>query len=138
MMVVDSSVWIDYFNGSETPQTLYLRDRADRSGIVVGNLILCEVLQGFRRDKDLESARKLLLGFHYRDMVGKDIAMQAAVNYRNLRAKGVTVRKTIDVLIGSFFLANGLALLHADADFDPMEAHLGLQVVRPAAGANPS
>lgn len=138
MMVVDSSVWIDYFNGRETPQTRYLRDTADRSGIVVGDLILCEVLQGFRRDRDMESARKLLLGFHYREMVGKEIAMQAAANYRSLRTKGVTVRKTIDVLIGSFCLANGLALLHADADFDPMEAHLGLQVVRPAAGANAS
>lgn len=138
MIVVDSSVWIDYFNGSETPETLFLRDRADRSGIVVGDLILCEVLQGFRRDQDMESARKLLLGFHYRDMVGKDIAMQAAANYRSLRAKGVTVRKTIDVLIGSFCLANGLPLLHADADFDPMAEHLGLQVVVPKLGAGTS
>jgi len=138
VIFVDSSVWIDYFNGKETAQTLYLRDRADRASIVVGDLILCEVLQGFRKDEDMESARTLLLRFHYRDMVGKDIAVQAAANYRRLRAQGVTIRKAIDVLIGTFCRANGLVLLHADADFDPMEAHLGLRVIRPAVAMDTS
>lgn len=138
MMFVDSSVWIDYFNGRETPQTLFLRDRADRTAIVVGDLILCEVLQGFRSNRDMEEARALLLGFRYRDMVGQEIAMQAASHYRHLRTKGVTIRKTIDVMIGTFCLANGLELLHADADFDPMEEHLGLQVVRLVSGNSTS
>lgn len=131
MMLVDSSVWIDYFNGRATPQTLYLRDRANRTGIIVGDLILCEVLQGFRVDKDFQAARDLLLGFHYRNMVGQEVALEAARGYRALRAHGITVRKTIDMLIGTFCLLNDLDLLHDDRDFDPMEAHLGLRVVRP-------
>ncbi|WP_295384018.1 PIN domain nuclease [uncultured Thiodictyon sp.] len=128
MMVVDSSVWIDYFNGRQTQQTLYLRDKADRSLIVVGDLILCEVLQGFRHDKDFQAARRLLLSFRYLDMVGQGVALEAARHYRALRARGVTVRKTIDVLIGTFCLENDFELLHDDRDFDPMETHLGLRV----------
>ncbi|EXJ16323.1 type II toxin-antitoxin system VapC family toxin [Imhoffiella purpurea] len=130
MMVVDSSVWIDYFNGQPTPQTRYLRDRAERSQIVVGDLILCEVLQGFRRDRDVRTARELLLGFQYRELVGQQVALEAAGHYRTLRTKGVTARKTIDMLIATFCLRNNFALLHADRDFDPIEAHLGLQVIR--------
>lgn len=130
MMVVDSSVWIDYFNGQSTPQTLYLRDQADRGRIVVGDLILCEVLQGFRRDQDVQTARELLLGFQYRELVGQQVALDAALHYRTLRARGVTVRKTIDMLIATFCLRNDFELLHADRDFDPMETYLGLRVIR--------
>lgn len=131
MMLVDSSVWIDYFNGKGTIQTAYLRDRADRDRIVVGDLILCEVLQGFRHDKHVRSARALLLGFQYRELVGRHVALKAANYYRELRAKGVTVRKTIDMLIGSFCLLNDMELLHDDRDFDPIEQHLGLRVFHP-------
>jgi len=130
MMVVDSSVWIDFFNGRQTPQSVYLRDSADRPQIVVGDLILCEVLQGFRQEKDFHASRELLLSFHYRDMVGQSLALEAARHYRALRARGITVRKTIDVLIGTFCLINDFELLHDDRDFDPMETHLGLRVVR--------
>ncbi|WP_295405204.1 PIN domain nuclease [uncultured Thiocystis sp.] len=129
-MVVDSSVWIDYFNGQPTPQTLSLRDQVERSRIVVGDLILCEVLQGFRRDQDVKSTRELLLGFQYRELVGQQVALDAACHYRTLRAKGITVRKTIDMLIATFCLRNDFELLHADRDFDPIEAHLGLRVVQ--------
>ncbi len=129
-MVVDSSVWIDFFNGRETQQSVYLRDLADRARIVVGDLILCEVLQGFRQEKDFQSTRELLLSFHYRDMVGQVVALEAARHYRTLRGRGITVRKTIDVLIGTFCLMNDFELLHDDRDFDPMETHLGLRVVR--------
>ena len=128
MICVDSSVWIDYFNGISTPQTIYLRDRLDRKKIVVGDLILCEVLQGFRSELDYQSARELLLGFNYFDMCGQSIALFAAQNYRTLRQRGITIRKTIDVLIASFCIANGFELLHADKDFDQIEEHLGLQV----------
>jgi len=130
MMLVDSSVWIDYFNGEATAQTLFLRDKADRRQIIVGDLILCEVLQGFRSDKDVQSARALLLGFHYRELVGQEVALEAARHYRALRVQGVTVRKTIDMLIGTYCLLNDLELLHADRDFDAMETHLGLRVTR--------
>jgi len=128
MICVDSSVWIDFFNGRTTPQSLYLRDRVNRDRIVVGDLILCEVLQGFRSEQDYQSAQELLLGFNYCDMCGQSIALRAAQNYRILRQRGITVRKTIDVLIASFCITNGFELLHADRDFDPMEEHLGLQV----------
>lgn len=131
MLLVDSSVWIDFFNGKSTPETLYLRDQADRSLIAVGDLILCEVLQGFRHEKEYQAAHELLSSFHYFDLAGQSIALQAAQNYRTLRKRGVTVRKTIDVLIGTFCIANGLQLLHADRDFDPLEQYLGLQVMHP-------
>jgi predicted nucleic acid-binding protein len=131
MLLVDSSVWIDFFNGQATPETLFLRDQADRSQIIVGDLILCEVLQGFRFEKNYQAAHELLTGFRYHDLVGQGIALQAAQHYRILRKRGVTVRKTIDVLIATFCVANGVRLLHADRDFDPLERHLGLQVLHP-------
>ncbi|AGX87423.1 type II toxin-antitoxin system VapC family toxin [Candidatus Symbiobacter mobilis] len=134
MILVDSSVWIDYFRGMTTPQTCFLRDEADRSTLVVGDLILCEVLQGFRHNEERERARMLLLGFHYRDMVGQAVALEAAKNYSALRVRGITIRKTIDVLIGTFCLRNGFALLHADRDFDPLAEHLGLHVWRSPSG----
>lgn len=129
MIVVDASVWIDYFNGVPTPQTDRLDGLLTKELIVVGDLTLAEVLQGFRRKKDLGRAYELLSAFPYRDMVGRDVALLAADNYRRLRECGVTVRKTIDVLIASFCIRNDLPLLHADRDFDAMERHLDLQIV---------
>ena len=131
MLLVDSSVWIDFFNGRSTMQTLYLLDHADRSQISTGDLILCEVLQGFRSECDFKATQELLLSFHYHDMGGKVVALQSAENYRYLRQRGITVRKTIDMLIATFCVSHGLQLLHADRDFDAMEEHLGLQVVHP-------
>jgi len=131
MLLVDSSVWIDFFNGKATPETLYLRDEADRNHVVVGDLILCEVLQGFCHEKDYQEAHELLTSFRSFDLVGQGIALQAAQNYRALRKRGVTVRKTIDVLIATFCVTNGLQLLHSDRDFDALEQHLGLQVFHP-------
>ncbi|MDM8564278.1 PIN domain nuclease [Candidatus Halobeggiatoa sp. HSG11] len=131
MLLVDSSVWIDYFNGKETPNTLYLRDKADRNKILVGDLIICEVLQGFRHDRDFEAARNLLLSFAYHDITGRKVALLAAENYRTLRRKGVTVRKTIDILIASFCIQNNHELLHNDKDFDVIEKYLSLRVFHP-------
>jgi predicted nucleic acid-binding protein len=129
MMLVDSSVWIDYFNGKITKQTNLLDSLLGNELIVVGDIILTEVLQGFRRDRDFDQALELFGRFVFREMLGKEIAVQSAGNYRILRRKGVTVRKTIDVVIATFCIENDLPLLHSDRDFRPMEQHLHLKVL---------
>ena len=131
MLVVDSTVWIDYFNGVETPQTGFLDRVLDQTPILVGDLILAEVLQGFRQDADFEKARRSLGKFLQASLAGTEIAIQSARNYRTLRQKGVTVRKTIDNLIASFCIENDHELLHSDSDFDCYEKHMGLKVVHP-------
>jgi predicted nucleic acid-binding protein len=130
MILVDSSVWIDYFNGRTTPQTELLDDRLGIEPLVVGDVILTEVLQGFQSDKDFAQAKRLLDSLVFVEMLGRDQAIQSAQNYRILRRKGVTVRKTLDVIIGTSCIAHRLPLLHSDKDFDPIERHLGLKVVR--------
>ena len=129
MTVVDTSVWVSYFNGVATPQT----DRLDRllgeERVIIGDLILTEVLQGFRNDAEFRRARTLLAALEFREMLGRTVALESAANYRRLRALGVTVRKTIDVMIGTFCILNRLPLLHADRDFDPLAEHLGLKLV---------
>jgi len=129
MILVDSSVWVDYFNGRKTRQTDRLHEALGREVVVVGDLILTEVLQGFVRDRDFNTARDLLLRFELVEMLGRDVALKSAANYRFLRRKGVTVRKTIDVMIATFCLENDIILLHDDRDFDPCEEHLGLAVL---------
>ncbi len=129
MMVVDSSVWIDYFNGKITKQTNLLHSLLGNELIVVGDLILTEVLQGFQNDKDFKKAGELLDSLIFRQMLGKELAVKSAKNYRRLRKKGVTVRKTIDVIIATFCIANNLPLLHSDRDFNPMQKHLNLKVI---------
>ncbi len=131
MLLVDSSVWIDFFNGKATAQTLHLRDEVNRDKILLGDLILCEVLQGFKNDKDYRAARELLLSFTYQNIVGQQIALQSADYFRYLRQQGVTVRKTIDVLIASFCIVHEHELLHSDRDFDMIEKHLPLKVKHP-------
>lgn len=128
MVVVDSSVWIDYFNGSSSVETEALHGFLGEREIVVGDLILTEVLQGFRSDRDFRRARQLLAAFPIVIMVGPELAVRAAEHYRRLRRLGVTVRKTIDVMIGTYCIARQLPLLHADADFEPMVRHLGLRL----------
>ena len=129
MILVDSSVWIDYFNGRKTTKTDWLDSALGNEQIIVGDLILAEVLQGFHSDKDFKTARKLLLAFPFMAMLGQELAIKIALNYRFLRKKGVTVRKTIDVIIGTFCLNYQLKLLHDDRDFDPMEKYLNLKIV---------
>lgn len=131
MIVVDTSVWVDYFNGLASPHTDLLDDLLLRERLVIGDIILTEVLQGFRRDKDFREAQRLLDTLEFQPMLGKDMALQSAQNYRKLRRAGVTVRKTIDVMIATFCLVNRHRLLHIDRDFDPIEKHLGLRVLRP-------
>ena len=129
MILVDSSVWIDYFNGNQTSQTDWLDSALGKTPILIGSLILTEVLQGFQNDKDFKVARNLLLRIPFLPMGDRTLALESAMNYRRLRKKGVTVRKTIDVMIGTFCIYNKLTLLHSDRDFDPMVKHLGLKVV---------
>ena len=129
MILVDSSVWIDFFNGADTPQVTLLDNKLGDTPILIGDLILTEVLQGFKSNKDFEMAKQALERFQLREMVGKDIALRSAENYRRLRKSGITVRKTIDVVIATFCIENNVALLHSDRDFDPMEDILGLMIL---------
>ena len=129
MIVVDSSVWIDYFNGAVTDQTDRLDASLSGELVVIGDIILAEVLQGFKRDSDFRKAKQLLDALVFKEMLGRELAVKSAQNYRRLRKKGVTVRKTVDVMIATFCIEKGLALLHSDKDFDPMTKHLGLKSV---------
>ena len=128
MIVVDSSVWIDYFNGKGTQQTDLLDSYLGNTPIIMGDLILTEVLQGFYSDKDYESAKRMLLQMPFMAMGGLELSLKSAMNYRQLRKKGVTVRKTIDVMIGTFCIHHQIPLLHDDKDFEPMIEFLGLQI----------
>lgn len=129
MILVDSSVWIDYFNGSATLETAKLDWLLTEEPVAVGDLILAEVLQGFRRDGDFERAKATMLDLPIVELGGVDVALRAARNFRKLRAKGVTVRKTIDSVIAARCIESRLTLLHSDRDFDPFVEHLGLRVV---------
>lgn len=131
MLVVDSTVWVDYFNGVKNQQTDYLYQIANKTPILIGDLILAEVLQGFRDDTDFETARRIFGKFMQVEMVNPGLAVQSARNYRLLRRKGVTVRKTIDSLIATYCIENEHDLLHNDNDFDGYEKHLGLSVIHP-------
>ena len=128
MILVDSSVWIDYFRGAATPQTERLDALLGQEAVAVGDLILAEVLPGFPRERDFNLARQLLLALEVVPIVDARLAIQAARNYRFLRAQGVTVRKTIDTLIATRCIQDELTLLHSDRDFEPFVAHLGLRV----------
>jgi len=128
MIVVDTSVWIDYVNGVHTAQTDILDKELQERRVVTGDLIMVEFLQGFRDNKQFQTAKMLMNSLEYYDFVGEQMAIKTAENFRLLRKKGVTVRKTIDVLIATFCIEHGFELLHNDRDFEPMKEILGLQV----------
>jgi predicted nucleic acid-binding protein len=130
VILVDTSVWIDYFNGRATRETELLERLLGVERLLIGDLILTEVLQGFRSETDFKRAHNYLEALEFRPMVGLEVAVAAANNYRSLRALGVTIRKTIDVLIATFCIIENHSLLHCDRDFDPFERYLGLRVVR--------
>ena len=131
MIMVDSTVWIDYFNGEITLQTDYLDRILPAEPILVGDLILAEVLQGFRKDSDFDKASRALSKFVQISLLNPALAIQSARNFRALRKKGISVRKTIDCLIATYCIEHGHDLLHSDADFDPFEEQLRLQVIHP-------
>lgn len=127
MILVDSSVWIDYFNGINTPATDQLDALLGIEPIALGDLILAEVLQGFRHDKDFDTAKELLTSLTLVDLCGTAMAVQSAKNFRFLRKKGFTVRKTVDVFIATFCIENDVPLLHSDRDFDVFHKYLNLR-----------
>ncbi|EAR20249.1 type II toxin-antitoxin system VapC family toxin [Nitrococcus mobilis] len=127
MILVDSSVWIDYFRGSSTPEADRLDALLGAEPLLVGDLILAEVLQGFTTDRDFNQARRLMASFQIIDLVGQGIAIQAARHFRMLRQCGVTIRKTVDTLIATRCIQDDFALLYSDRDFDPFVAHIGLR-----------
>ncbi len=127
MILVDSSVWVDYFNGNPTPETDKLDSLLGIEPVATGDLILAEVLQGFRNDKDYKTAKNLLTSLTVFNMLNTSIAVKSADNFGLLRKKGVTVRKTIDSIIATFCIEYGLPLLHSDKDFEPFHKHLRLK-----------
>ena len=129
MMLVDSSVWIDYFNGVQNRPADVLDQHLGNALIATGDLILLEVLQGFRDERDFRTAKRLLGTLPVFNLCNVHLAIEAAGNYRYLRSKGVTVRKTVDMVIATFCISQELPLLHNDRHFEPMSKYLGLQVV---------
>ena len=129
MILIDSSVWIDYFNGQVTPETNKLDILLGVKPLGIGDLILTEVLRGFRSDLDYQTAKKLMLTLSIFEMLGTDMAIQSADNFSILRKRGITVRKTADVIIASYCIEHNYSLLFADKDFLPFVAHLGLKAV---------
>jgi predicted nucleic acid-binding protein len=127
VIFVDSSVWIDYFRGVPTKETELLDELLGVEPIVIGDIVLAEVLQGFKSDRDFNQAKRLMTSLIMVDMLGHEMAIQAARNFRSLRVRGITVRKTIDTIIATYCIENDLALLHSDRDFDAFVEHLNLR-----------
>jgi predicted nucleic acid-binding protein len=128
VILVDSSVWIDYFKGTITAQTEVLDRLLGQQLLAIGDLILTEVLQGFDNERDFNDVRKMLSSLMVVELGGQEIAIQSAKNFRTLRRLGVTARKTIDTVIATRCIEDGYDLLHNDRDFDPFSKHLGLRV----------
>lgn len=131
MILVDSSVWVDYFNGQVTRETDFLDALLGTEPVAIGDLILAEVLQGFRSDADYEAAKELLASLTTYDLLGAALAIKTADNYRALRRRGITVRKTVDAIIATFCIERRTPLLYSDRDFDPFVRHLGLKPALP-------
>lgn len=131
MVIIDTTVWIDYFGGVSTPQTEWLEQELPRQRLGLTDIILCEVLQGVRDERRFAEVRDDLLRLAVFSAGGVPVAIAAARNYGALRRRGRTVRTTVDTLIATFCLLNGHALLHNDRDFDHFEEVLGLEVVHP-------
>lgn len=131
MVIVDTTVWVDYLNGLSLPHTDWLEQELERQRLGLTDLILSEVLQGVRDEREATATQRELLKFEVFTMGGVELAVTAAHNYRRLRAQGLTVRRTIDCWIATFCLLNGHGLLHNDRDFDGFEKQLGLKVIHP-------
>ena len=129
MILVDSSVWFDYFKGTITAQTEKLDRLLGHEPLAIGDLILTEVLQGFDSERDFNDARRILTSLKVVELGGPEIAIQAAKNFRALPKLRMTVRKTIHSVIATRCIESGYELLHNDRDFDPFAEHLGLRVV---------
>ncbi len=126
MIIADTSIWIDYFNGVANEHTDALDTGLSEGIIAIGDIIFLEILQGFKSEKDYKLAKKTLSALDQYDMFGSTQVIQAAENYRKLRKKGITIRKTNDVIIATFCIENKMPLLFLDKDFNPFVKHLGL------------
>ena len=131
MVIVDTTVWVDYLRGTDTPHTGWLDREMERRRLGLTDLILCEVLQGVPDERTALATRREMLKFQIFTTGGVELAISAALNYRTLRTRGFTIRRTLDCLIATFCLNNQHTLLHNDRDFDPFERELGLKVVHP-------
>ena len=131
MVIVDTTVWVDYLNGVHSPETDWLDAEMDRQRLGLTDIILCEVLQGVRDDGEATTVERQLLKLEVFDTGSVELAIATARNYRSLRSRGHTVRKTIDCLIATFCMREGHSLLHRDRDFDPFERFLNLSVIHP-------
>ena len=131
MIIIDTTVWVDYLRGARNPETEWLEIEADRKRLGLTDLILCEVLQGVRNEQEFGQVRTELQRFELFETGGEELVIAAATNFRIIRERGKTVRKTIDCLIATFCMMNGHALLHRDRDFDSFEEILGLNVIHP-------
>jgi hypothetical protein len=131
VIIVDTTVWVDYLRGTQNPETEWLEIEADRKRLGLTDLILCEVLQGVRNEQEFGQVRTELQRFELFETGGEELVIAAATNFRIIRERGKTIRKTIDCLIATFCVLNGHALLHRDRDFDSFEEILGLNVIHP-------
>ena len=131
MIIVDTTVWVDYLRGTRTPYVDWLDDQLTSERLGLTDLILCEVLQGITTDSQFDAVQEQLLELEVFETGSVRVAVAAALNYRRLRVAGRTVRKTIDSLIATFCLLEGHALLHNDRDYDSFEDVLGLKVIHP-------
>jgi|TARA_R110001599_G_C12180176_1_gene653993 predicted nucleic acid-binding protein len=131
VIIVDTSVWIDYFNGKITPYTDHLDKELLNGNVALGDLILLEILQGIKNDKQYTKTKDTLQKLDQYEMLGQEMVIRCADYYRSLRKKGLTIRKTADVIIATFCIENRLPLLFTDRDFAPFVEHCGLQEVRP-------
>ncbi|AZV40578.1 type II toxin-antitoxin system VapC family toxin [Komagataeibacter xylinus] len=127
MILVDSSVWIDFFRGTVTPQVDVLDRLLGEEPVAIGDLMMTEVLQGFASERDFNTARRMLGALDLVEIGGRDVMIEAARYFRDLRARGITIRKTIDTLIATRCIVSGYRLLYSDRDFDPFVTHLGLE-----------
>ena len=129
MILVDSSVWIDFFRGTVTPQVDVLDRLLGEELVAIRDLMMTEVLQGFASERDFNKARRLLCALDLVEIGGRDVMIEAARYFRDLRGRGITIRKTIDTLIATRCIVSGYRLLYSDRDFDPFVTHLGLERV---------
>ena len=128
MVIVDTSAWIEYLNGTNSSVVARVDQCLEQDLVAIGDLIYCEIMQGIRSTRQRSQVSSLLLALPQFDMGGFRIAEKSAANYRLLRSKGITVRKTIDVLIGTFCTEHGFQIVHNDSDFDLMAKHIGLDI----------
>jgi len=130
MFLIDSSVWVDYFNGVDSNKTNLLYTFLEYQSILLGDVILAEVLQGIDKDDDYDKVKEYFSWLDCVSLVGRENAIRSSANYRFLRSKGVTIRKTVDMLIGSWCIENKISLLHNDKDFDRIAMYLPLEIVK--------